>query len=47
MFIDDFEKSNAYKEAFEKSVSLAKLRDVPEGKILKDKDAIDKYFGGQ
>ena len=47
MFIDDFEKSNAYKEASEKSVSLAKLRDVPEGKILKDKDAIDKYFGGQ
>lgn len=46
MFIDDFEKSNVYKEAFEKSVSLAKLRDVPEGKILKDKDAIDKYFGG-
>lgn len=47
MFIDDFEKSDAYTEAFEKSVSLAKLRDVPSDKILKDKDAIDKYFGGE
>lgn len=47
MFIDDFEKSDAYTEAFEKSVSLAKLRDVPSDKILKDKDAIDRYFGGE
>lgn len=47
MFIDDFEKSDAYTEAFEKSVSLAKLRDVPSDKILKDKAAIDRYFGGE
>lgn len=47
MFIDDFEKSDAYTEVFEKSVSLAKLRDVPSDKILKDKDAIDRYFGGE
>lgn len=47
MFIDDFEKSDAYTEAFEKSVSLAKLRDVPSDKILKDKNAIDRYFGGE
>lgn len=45
MFIDDFEKSDAYTEDFEKSVSLAKLRDVPADKILKDKAAIDRYFG--
>ncbi|MCU7208308.1 hypothetical protein NEH72_00335 [Turicibacter sp. 1E2] len=47
MFIDDFQKSDAYTEAFEKSVSLAKLRDVPSDKILKDKAAIDRYFGGE
>lgn len=47
MFIDDFEKSDAYTEAFEKSVSLAKLRDVPSDKILKNKAAIDRYFGGE
>ncbi len=44
-FISDFENSNAYKYAFEKSVSLAKLRDVPTDKILKDKADIDRYFG--
>lgn len=47
MFIDDFEKSDAYIEAFEKSVSLAKLRDAPADKILKDKADIDRYFGGE
>lgn len=47
MFIDDFGKSDAYAEAFEKSISLAKLRDVPTDKILNDKAAIDKYFGGK
>lgn len=47
MFIDDFEKSDAYVEAFGKSVTLAKLRDVAENKILKSKSDIDRYFGGK
>lgn len=45
-FISDFENSNAYKTAFEKTVSLAELRDVPEEKILRNKADIDRYFGG-
>ena len=47
MFIDDFEKSDAYEDAFGKSVILAELRDVPESKILKSKADIDRYFGGK
>lgn len=43
-FIDAFENSDAYAKAFEKSVSLAELRDVPESKILKSKADIDNYF---
>ena len=46
-FIEDFEKSNAYTEAFEKSVALAELRNVPANKILKNKSDIDRYFGGK
>jgi len=46
-FIEDFTYSDAYKEAFKKSVSLARLRGVPEEKILKNKSDIDKYFGGK
>lgn len=46
-FINDFKNSDAYKETFLKSVELAKLRDVPEDKILKTKSEIDKYFGGR
>lgn len=46
-FINDFENSTAYKEAFEKSVALATLRDVPKNKILKNKSDIDKFFGGK
>lgn len=46
-FIDDFQKSDAYIDAFEKSVVLAELRDVPTNKILKNKADIDKYFGGK
>lgn len=45
-FIDDFKKSDAYIEAFGKSVQLAQLRSVPDNKILKTKLDIDKYFGG-
>lgn len=44
-FIDDFQKSDAYILAFEKSVKLAKLRNVSENKILKNKSDIDRYFG--
>lgn len=47
MFIDNFEKSDAYVEAFGKSVTLAELRDVAENKILKSKSDIDRYFGGK
>lgn len=47
MFINDFEKSDAYAEVFGKSVALAELRDVPVNKILKSKSDIDRYFGGK
>lgn len=46
-FVCDFEKSNAYIEAFGKSAVLAELRDVPENKVLKSKVDIDRYFGGK
>lgn len=46
-FVADFQKSDAYIEAFGKSVELAKLRNVPANKILKSKADIDKYFGGK
>lgn len=45
-FIEDFKCSSAYEEAFGKSAQLAKLRDVPDDKILKNKADIDKYFSG-
>ncbi len=44
LFIDDFKNSNAYQTAFNKTVTLAKLRKVPEEKILKSKNDIDNYF---
>ena len=46
-FVVDFQKSNAYKEAFEKSAALAELRNVPANKILRNKSDIDRYFGGK
>ncbi|MCC8136007.1 MAG: hypothetical protein LIO40_04955 [Ruminococcus sp.] len=46
-FVSDFEKSNAYVEAFGKSAVLAELRNVPSNKILKSKSDIDRYFGGK
>lgn len=45
-FIGDFEKSDAYKIAFEKSVALTELRHVSEHKMLKSKSEIDNYFEG-
>ena len=43
-FAKDFESSDLYLEAFEKSVQLAKKRSVDEERILKDKTDIDDYF---
>ena len=43
-FIDDFEHSDLYMQAFEKSVKLAKKRNVPDGEMLKTKEDIDSYF---
>lgn len=47
MFVRDFEKSDAYIDAFAKSAKLAELRNVPSNKILKNKSDIDRYFGGK
>lgn len=46
-FVSDFQKSDVYKEAFEKSIALAELRNVPANKILRNKSDIDRYFGGK
>lgn len=46
-FVADFQKSDAYIEALEKSAQLAELRNVPASRILKSKTDIDKYFGGK
>jgi len=45
-FVEGFKSSDAYIEAFEKSVRLAELRKVPDEKILRTKSDIDNYFGG-
>ena len=47
MFVSDFEKSDAYIEAFGKSAILAEQRNVPPQNILKCKSDIDKYFRGE
>ena len=46
-FIADFKKSDAYIKAFERSVQLAELRNVPANRIFKDKADIDRYIGGK
>ena len=43
-FVTDFEKSDAYIEAFGKSAELAALREVPAERLLKSKADIDSYF---
>lgn len=43
-FVDDLHKSNSYLVAFDKTVRLAELRDVPSEKILRNKADIDAYF---
>lgn len=44
-FVTDFQKSDAYIEALEKSAQLAELRNVPASRIMKSKADIDRYFG--
>lgn len=46
-FLDDFQDSVAYKDAFKKSAELAELREVNKNRVLKDKNDIDRYFGGK
>lgn len=45
-FVNDFERSDTYIDAFKKSIALAELRNVPANKILKSKADIDDYFRG-
>lgn len=45
-FINDFQTSNLYEDAFAKSVRLAELRNVPDEKTVKSKAEIDSYFRG-
>lgn len=45
-FVSDFKSSNAYRESFNKSVELAKLRNVFENERIKSKADIDCYFRG-
>lgn len=45
-FVNDFEKSDLYKNAFEKTAILAEMRNVPRDEILKSKADIDAYFRG-
>lgn len=46
-FVDDFKSCDAYSNAFEKTVSLAELRNVSADKILRNKADIDRYFRGK
>ena len=45
-FVEDFNNSNTYLKAFDKTINLAKKRCVSENKILKTKKDIDKKFEG-
>ena len=45
-FVDDLQKSDMYKQAFQQTVLLAEKRSVPEDKILRNKSDIDAYFKG-
>lgn len=45
-FVNDFEQSDLYQQAFKKSYDLAKKRKVPEEKRLASKSDIDRYFMG-
>lgn len=43
-FVNDFQKSDLYTSAFDKTVKLAELREVPSERILRNKSDIDAYF---
>lgn len=43
-FVNDLQRSGVYIQAFEKSVKLARRREVPEKDILKTKRDVDLYF---
>lgn len=45
-FVADLKESGLYKESFEKTVLLAKKRNVPEDETIKSKAEIDAYFQG-
>lgn len=45
-FVDCFQKSEMFKNAFSSSSRLAVIRKVPEEKILRNKSDIDSYFKG-
>lgn len=47
MFTQEFRESDMYIQAFEKSVLLAKKRNVPESEMLKNKAEVDSYFKGR
>ena len=44
-FVEDLKGNKTYINGFEKTVKLAEKRKVPEEKIIRSKDDIDKYFG--
>lgn len=46
LFTKEFKESDMYQQAFEKSVLLARKRNVPENELLKNKREIDSYFNG-
>lgn len=45
-FVEDLRNSDMARLAFDKTVRLAELRNVPQEKILSNKSDIDKYFRG-
>ena len=45
-FVDDLQSSDAYNNAFDKTILLAEKRNVDESKIFRDKSDIDNYFQG-
>ena len=46
LFTKELRESDMYIQAFDKSVRLAKKRNVPEDEMLKNKADIDSYFKG-
>lgn len=45
-FVDDLKSSNAYIQGFEKSVELARTRNIPTANFVSNKSEIDNYFMG-